>query len=174
MVCPCMAAKSSKVSVKNTKRLIIPVDYVTPKVTSKDVEELVPLEMAKTSDSGNILTRIADRGFSMWFNSAAVKGSALGRAAETTQEKLRTDVVIDQGAGSNKVKHKFSVRLEAFQALAKVEYSGWMKANLDYNAQKAQTNFEIRDKLFDNKDLVVSHKTSSTEALSMVGVNWGF
>ena len=169
--CPCLAAK---VSVKNTKPMIIPVDTVTPKITQADVEKLVPLEMAKTSTSSNILTRIADRGFSMWFNSAAIKDSALGRAAEKTQEKLKTDVVIQEGAGDNSVKHKFSMRLEAFQAMAKLEYSGWMKANVNYDASRAQTNFEIKEKAFGDKDLVVSHKASSKEALSMVGLNWNF
>ena len=169
--CPCLAAK---VSVKNTRPMIIPVDTVTPKITRADVEKLVPLEMAKASTSSNILTRIADRGFSMWFNSSAVKDSAIGRAADKTQEKLRTDVTIEEGSGTNSVKHKFSMRLEAFQTMAKLEYSGWTRANVNYDASRSQTNFEIQEKAFGDKDLVVSHKASSKEALSMVGLNWNF
>lgn len=168
---PCMA---KKLDLKSTKRLVIPVDNVTPTITSKDVEKLVPTDMAQKSNSGNIMTRIADRGFNLWFNSSAVKNSALGRTVEKTQEKLKTDVTIEEGQGDNKTKHKFSFRVEAFQALAKVEYSGWVKAAINYDARASQTNLELSEKIAENKDLVVSHKGSSKEALSMVGLGWQF
>ncbi|MNJ93294.1 hypothetical protein D3C87_109730 [compost metagenome] len=174
LICVSGNCWAKRIDIRTTKRLVIPVDNVTPKITSKDVEKLVPTDMARVSNSGNIMTRIADRGFNLWFNSSAVKNSALGRAADKTQEKLKTDVVIEEGQGSSKTKHKFSFRVEAFQALAKIEYSGWMKAAVNYDAKASQTNIQVSEKLFADKDLVVSHRATSKEALSMVGLGWQF
>ncbi|MNL73456.1 hypothetical protein D3C87_1989180 [compost metagenome] len=72
------------------------------------------------------------------------------------------------------MKHKFSFRVEAFQALAKFEYTGWMKAAVNYDAKAAQTNIQFSEKVFANKDLTLTHKASSKEALSMVGLGWNF
>jgi hypothetical protein len=166
--------KVKKVEVKPVaKRLVAPVD-VTQKITSKDVEKIIPTDVALTSTSGNILTRIADRGFNMWFNSEAVQSSVFGRFAQRTQEKLKTDVVIQEAKGEDKVSHKFSFRLEAFQALAKIEYTGWLKADVNYDAKEAATNVQVKEKVFDDKNLVLMHKGSSKEALSMVGLDWSF
>lgn len=167
--CPCMA----KVDLKSTKRLIIPEDKVTPKITQADVAKVVPLDLKQGDSEGTVLTRIADRGFSLWFNSAAMKATTLGRIAETAQEKLKTDVVVPASTPKG-VSHKFSFKVEAFQALAKVEYTGWMKAAINYDAKAAETDIFVKEKVFSNKDLVVSHKATKEQGLSMVGLAWSW
>ncbi|KYG67060.1 hypothetical protein AZI86_08590 [Bdellovibrio bacteriovorus] len=167
--CTCPA----KVALKSTKRLIIPVDNVTPKITSEDVAKVIPLDLKEGDSQGTVFGRIADRGFSLWFNSSFVKSSALGQMAERTQEKLKTDVVVPAGT-PNGVSHKFSFRVEAFQALAKLEYSGWLKASVNYDAKASCTDILFKEKVLENKDLVVSHKVSKEEGLSMVGLGWSF
>lgn len=167
--CTCPA----KVDLKSTKRLVIPVDNVTPRITSADVARVVPLDLRQGDSEGTVFSRIADRGFSLWFNSSFVKNSKLGQMAERAQEKLKTDVVVPSQV-PNGISHKFSFRVEAFQALAKLEYTGWLKASVNYDAKASCTDILFKEKVLEDKDLVVSHKASKEEGLSMVGLAWSF
>jgi hypothetical protein len=167
----CSGSCWAKVDLKSTKRLIIPVDNVTPRITSADVAKVVPLDLREGDSEGTCLTRIADRGVSLWFNSTLMKDSSLGRIARETQEKLKADVVVP-ASGPLGVSHRFSFKIEAFQALAKLEYSGWLKAAVNYDARAAATDILFREKVFANKDLVVSHKASKEQAFSMIGLAW--
>lgn len=164
---------AARVNVRNTKPLLIPVDRVSPRITSKQVAEIIPTDVKATDSTGSVMNRIMDRSLNYWYNNSGFKESAIGRVAEETQEKLKTDVVV-KGASPKATTHKFSFRIEAFQALAKVEYTGWMRAMVDYNAQKAQTNFAVREKIWKDKDLVVSHSMSSREGVSSMGVGWSW
>lgn len=161
----------AKMDLKSTKRLVIPVDHVTPKITSADVAKVVPLDLRQGDSEGTCLTRIADRGVTLWLNSTFMKESSLGRIAEKTQEKLKTDVVVPASDPLG-VSHRFSFRIEAFQALAKFEYSGWLKAAVNYDAKAAATDILFKEKVFLNKDLVLSHKASREQDFSMIGLAW--
>ena len=177
ITCSKCLAKSREVAAQKPSKdvgtaWVIPVDNVTPKITQKDVQEFIPTDMQPTGDPGQVAGRVADRGLNYWLNSPAMKDTALVRVVDETQQKLKTDVVV-QG-GENEVQHKFSFRVEAFQALAKLEYTGWLKAAVNYDAKAAETNIQVSEKVFDNKDLTLTHKGNSKEALSMVGLGWNF
>lgn len=163
----------AKVDIKTTKRLIIPVDNVTPKLSQADVAKVVPMDMPAGTSQGTLLTRMVDRGVSLWLNSPLMKNSAVGRIAEETQQKLKTDVVVpaDKEGGVN---HKFSLKVEAFQALAKLEYEGWTKAAINFDAKSSSTNFSLKEKVFDNKELFLTHKADKEQDLSMVGLAWSW
>lgn len=167
--CSCWA----KVDYKTTKRLVIPVDNVTPKITTEDVARVVPTDLPAGTSQSTLLNRIVDRGVSLWFNSAVMKQSALGRMAEETQEKLKTDLVVpaDEEGG---VSHKFSFKFEAFQALAKLEYEGWMRAAINFDAKSSSTNIYLKERVFVDKELIVSHKADREQDLSMVGLAWSW
>lgn len=167
--CVCHA----KVDIKTTKRLVIPVDNVTPVMTSEDVAKIVPLDLKEGDSQGTVFTRIADRGLNMWLNSPAMKSSAIMQMAEKTQEKLKTDVVVP-ASSPNEVSHKFSFKVEAFQALAKLEYSGWLKAAINYDAKESATNVIVKEQVFDDKEFILTHKSDKTEGLSMMGLAWSF
>lgn len=161
----------AKVDLKSTKRLIIPVDTVTPKITNADVAQVVPLDLHQGASEGVVFSRIADRGFNLWFNSSFIKQSSLGRIAEETQQKLKADVVVPP-SGALGVSHRFSFKVEAFQAVAKIEYTGWLHADLNYDAKESATNFLFKEKVFANKDLILSHKRNREQAFSMIGLAW--
>lgn len=163
----------ARVDLKSTKPLIIPVDTVTPHITEKDVAEVIPTDVTAADSTGSVITRIADRGIQYWYNNSGFKNSALGRVAEDAQEKLKTDVVVP-ASSSGGVTHKFSFKIEAFQALAKMEYTGWLKAVIDYNARQAQTDFSISEKIWNNKDFVMTHSITAREGVSSMGVRWNF
>lgn len=162
-----------QVDLKTTKRIVIPEDKYTPKITTEDVAKIVPTDLKQGDSEETVISRIADRGISMWFNSASMRATTIGRIAETTQEKLKTDVIVPASSEEG-TSHKFSFRIEAFQALAKLEYTGWLKAAINYDAKISETDISIKEKIFANKDLTLSHKGNSKQALSMIGVAWTF
>jgi hypothetical protein len=49
-----------------------------------------------------------------------------------------------------------------------------MKAAVNYDAKASCTDIQFKEKVFVNKDLVVSHKASKEQDLSMVGLAWSF
>ncbi|WP_415062370.1 hypothetical protein [Bdellovibrio sp.] len=169
----CSGVCWGKVDLKSTKRLIIPVDQVTPKITQADVAQVVPMDFKEGDSQNTVFSRIADRGFSLWFNSSFMKESALGRFAEEAQEKLKTDVVVPASTTKG-VSHKFSFRIEAFQALAKMEYTGWLRAAINYDAKASATDILFKEKVFANKDLIVSHRANKDQDLSMIGLAWSW
>lgn len=164
---PCLG----KVDLNSTKPLIIPEDKVTPKITNADVAKIVPNDLNEDDDASAVVTRIADKGISLWFNSAAVKATSIGRFAETAQEKLKTDVSLPPSDPEG-VTHKFSFRIEALQAAARLEYVGWLKAAVNYDAKASSTDIYFKEKVLQNKDLIVSHKATKQQDLSMIGLAW--
>ncbi|UYL10203.1 hypothetical protein B9G69_006375 [Bdellovibrio sp. SKB1291214] len=163
----CMAG----VELSTTKKLVIPVDNVTPRITTTDVNRVIPTDNLGAETTSSMMGRIADRSFNLWFNSDVVQESLLGRVVQETQETLKTDVVVP-AATQQGISHKFSFRVEAFQALAKMEYKGWLNAAINYNARASETDVEVKEKVFDNKDLIVSHKGTSRDSLAMIGLAW--
>ncbi|HWU43609.1 MAG TPA: hypothetical protein VN132_09235 [Bdellovibrio sp.] len=162
----------AEVDIETTRPLEIPVDNVTPKITSEDVAKVIPTDpTVRNSSTSTMMTRIADRTINYWYNSTAVKDSAFGHFAQQTQEKLKADVVVPAHS-SEGTSHKFSFKIEAFQALAKMEYTGWMNAAINYDAKTSLTDFQIKEKLFSNKELLLSHKASKDQDLSMIALAW--
>ena len=159
------------VDLKSTERIFVPVDNVTPKITSADVAKVVPLDLHQGDPESKVFTRIADKGVSLWINSAIMNDTSVGRFAKSTQEKLKADVILP-AKNLNGTSHKFTFKVEAFQALAKMEYSGWWKAAFNYDLKAATSDISVRDRVFENKDLIFSHKTTKEQALSMVGLAW--
>ncbi len=167
---PCLA---SKLDLHSTKPLVIPRDNVTPRLTSKDVAEIIPTNIPKDESTASMMNRIADRTFMRWFNSPSVRDSAFGRFATQTEENLKTDVVVE-GEAPEDISHKFSVRIEAFQACAKLMYSGWLNAAVNYDAKASQADVQITEKVLHDKDLTLSHKNNSDQGLSMIGLAWSW
>ncbi|WP_413291756.1 hypothetical protein ACLSU7_10085 [Bdellovibrio sp. HCB185ZH] len=163
----CMAG----VELSTTKKLVIPVDNVTPKITSQDVNKVIPTDNLGAETTSTMMGKIADRSFNLWFNSDVVQESLLGRVVQETQETLKTDVVVPATTKTG-TSHKFSFRVEAFQALAKMEYKGWLNAAVNYNARAAETDVQVKERVFSDKDLIVSHKGTSRDSLAMIGLAW--
>lgn len=164
---------AASLDLESTERLIIPVDNVTPRLTQEDVAKVIPTDLVAGSSESTVLSRVVDRGVSLWFNSPVMKQSSFGRFADETQKKLKTDIVMAP-QGPEGVSHKFSFRVEAFQALACLEYSGWLNAALNYDAKTSSTDLSFKEKVFANKDLVISHKANRLEDMSMVGLAWSW
>ncbi len=163
--------KKIKLQAKNMKKFVFPVDRFTSRFTQADMIKIVPTNLNPSSDASSILSVIADRGVSYWLNSEEMKNTPLVRTTKEVQEKLKTDVVL-KGTQKNQIDHKFTMRYEAFQAMAKVEYQGWFKASVDYKPAEEQTQVSIHEKVFNNKELHFQQSFKKTESTSMIGLGW--
>jgi hypothetical protein len=162
----------AKLSVANTQPLTVPVTQDNGKITEKDVEKIIPTDFKTDDDLNRVAARIADRSIQAWFNSADVQASAFGRTATTVQKKMTTDITVKSDE-PQAVEHKFSLQILALQAMAKVQYTGWLNAVFNYDAKAAESMVEFSEKVF-NKDLFVNHTSSSKGDVSSVGIKWGW
>jgi hypothetical protein len=96
----------------------------------------------------------------------------LGNAADQLQNKMKAEVNL--GSTDNKTEHKLSIKLLAMQALAKLEYKGWIKAAINYNAKAKTAEAEVLENLSNNKDLIISHSVTSTESKSQLSLRWNW
>jgi hypothetical protein len=138
-----------------------------------NVCDYVPTDMTATSSSGQVLGRIADKTASAIFNSEAFRAMPIGSAATEVQESMKADMVVG-GVEPGEVQHKINFNLEAFQALAKIQYTGITHAAVMYYALQSKLSFEVSQKVFGSKDLVFNQDFSPSDALSRVSFRWGF
>jgi len=165
----------AKLTIANTQPLAVPManENATDKISQKDVEKIIPMDIPQTSDMGVVVTKIADRSVQTWFNSAQVQASAIGKTANTVQKSMGTDIVVKSNE-PRAIEHKFSMNILALQAMAKFQYTGWLNAVFNYDAKAAESMVEFSDKIF-NKDLFVNHTSSSAKGdVSTVGIKWGW
>ncbi len=168
------ASAFAKIDIESTQPLYVPLEETgNEPITQKDVENIIPTDLKATGDMGAVAARIVDRSVQSWFNSASVQGSVLGQTATTVQRKLAADVTLASSDENQAVQHKFSFSLMAFQAAAKLQYSGFLNAVFNYDARAARSVLEFSEKIF-NKDFFLNHSSSSVENISSVGVKWGW
>lgn len=167
-------AAQAKLDHNSTKPLVMPVgvSQEAEEITTQDVEKIIPTDLQATSDMNRVAVRIADRSLQTWFNSPAVKSSVVGRTANNVQQKMAADVTV-KADEPEATEHKFSMQLLALQAMAKVQYTGWLNAVFNYDAKAAESMVEFSEKVF-NKDLFVNHTSSPREDISTVGIKWGW
>lgn len=138
--------------------------------THFDASQVIPEGMTPTEDAGLVFSKIADRSFSSFFNSAQMRSTPLGKTATTVEKKMKQDVTVE----SDGVKHKMTFQYQAFQGLAKIDYSGLANASLKYQARESILNFEVYEKLSKSKELVLGQMSSPADRVSSVNVRWNF
>lgn len=173
MICVYASAASAALDRETTQPLAIPVTMAPDQITSKDVEQIISTDMKPTNNANAVASRLADRGLQAWLNSPNVKESALGQTTDNLQHKMSADLVL-QSDEPEAVSHKFSMQVLALQAMARVQYSGWVNAVFNYDARAAQSMIEFSEKVFNDKNLFLNHTPNSKEDVSSVGIKWGW
>jgi hypothetical protein len=166
-------AAMARVTLKNTRPVPLP-QVETNAWTSADVGRVIPTDLAATSDGGEVALKIGDHALKNLLNSPAIKNSTVGRTATKVQDNLKTEMVVSSGAGKKAVDHKFTFQVLALQAVSRVQYKGWVNAEVNYNARAKESNVELTEKVWDNKEFVISHATSNVQDLSSVGLRWNW
>lgn len=138
-----------------------------------NIAEHIPMDMKPTHDSLEVLSQVADRSLTTFFNSPSVRGSSFGQTATAVEEKMNQEVLIG-GDGPQSIPHKLNFNLQAFQALAQLQYTGITTAALKYKIAENKMALEVSEKVALNQDFVVSHTMSSSDQLSQVSFRWSF
>lgn len=160
-----------------TQKLTLPKQVELPPSAITEVSNKVNQSITSADSSRTVVTKIIDSSLSYWWDTSGIKNTSMGQAVEVVEHKMRADVNLGSTTDVNTAKgtqHKLSFRLLAAQALAKVEYLGWFKGAVKYNARSATAEAEILENLANNKDLVVSHSVSPAESKSQLSLRWNW
>lgn len=138
-------------------------------------EKILPRNVNENDSSSSVLAKIVDNSFAYWWDNSSIKNSSVGRAATQIEQKMKAEVDLgSEGSGENKIDHKLSFKVLATQALAKIEYSGWFKAAINYDARSSKTEAEVFENLDNNKDLVITHSMRGSENKSQLSLRWNW
>jgi hypothetical protein len=171
-ICVCHTAKA-RIDVRETQPLILPKDPSEPVLSAETSKKILPKKIEPGESGNSVISEMVDNSFSTWWDQSAVKESGVGKVADDIDKKLKTEVNLGKSADSQ-TEHKISVKVLAAQALAKIEYQGWVKAGVNYDARAAKTEAQVTDNLAKNQDLVVSHSITSTENASQLSLVWNW
>lgn len=173
LVCGLHFKAQARVDLKKTKRLVLPADPSQPLLTAETSQKILPKNIEQGESGSSVISEIIDNSFSLWWEKSPVKQTSLGQVAEKVDKKLKTEVSLGKST-DQKTEHKISVKVLAMQALAKLEYKGWVRAGLNYDARAAKTQAEVLESISAHQDLKLSHSMSSDGNMSQVSwvLNW--
>ncbi|MBC7419101.1 MAG: hypothetical protein H7328_00085 [Bdellovibrio sp.] len=166
-------SSDAKVNVKNTKRLVMPIDISEPLISTQTSDKLLPKSVTNHDSGSSVISKIVDNGFSVWWDQSPIRQTSVGRAVEKVEKNMKAEIDFGR-AKDSKIDHKLSIKLLAMQALAKLEYRGWVRAAINYDARAAKAEAEILESLAENKDLILSQSFAAQENKSQVSVRWNW
>lgn len=150
---------------------------VLPKVLSEEKsdlsEKILPKTIDATEPSRTVVSKIVDNSLAYIWDRSGLNKSSVGRAAQSIDQKMKAEMNMGATA-SNPKGHKLSFKILAMQALAKLEYQGWVKAALNYDAKDSKAEAEFLESLSKNQDLVLSHSITKNENKSQLSLRWNW
>lgn len=135
--------------------------------------KVLPKTMAEADSSRGVVAKIIDNSLSYWWENSDFKKTSVGQVAEKIENNIKADINLS-GNQNGKNEHKISFRVLAAQALAKLEYKGWFKGAIKYDAKKANAEAEVLENLSNNKDLVITHTVTTSENKSQLSLRWNW
>lgn len=173
LACGLTCTAQARVDLKKTKRLVLPTDPSEPLLSAETSQKILPKNVEQGESGNSVISEMIDNSFSLWWEKSPVKQTSIGQVADKVDKKLKTEVNFGKSA-DQKTEHKISVKVLAVQALAKLEYKGWVRAGLNYDARAAKTQAEVLENISAHQDLKLSHSMSSDGNMSQVSwvLNW--
>lgn len=160
---------SAEVNIAKTKKLVLPEKAGAESMSDIFAGEILPERISADETSQSFLTKVADNSLSLYWKNSPLRHSAAGKAVEATEKKLNVEATYQD---ENKVNHRFNFKVLAIQALAKIQYTGWVNAALNYDLKAARAAAEVSEALSEKNDLVLSHEMSNSEQKSAVSLKW--
>lgn len=162
---------SARVDYEKTRPLVLPSQLHSEDL-NLTVNAIIPASDMTGFSQNRVASRILDNSLSYLWRTSPLRYTAVGQVANRVEKTVQVEKVI-AATEENKVEHKFSFDIQGLQALARLKYSGWVKAAVQYNMNDASASAEVSEKVFDNKDLVLSQTVSSnTDSKSQVSLRW--
>ncbi|MCE3009899.1 MAG: hypothetical protein LW875_04730 [Proteobacteria bacterium] len=142
------------------------------KVNPLDASQYIPVSLRPEMGTREVMSKIADRSMSTWFQSDQVQNSFLGRTANNVEETVRSEVQL--GGHDEKTHHKLNFELKAFQSQAMVKYTGFANASLTYQLINSSVGLEVSEKVSQEVQMIFSHVAKSGSKISAVSWRWEF
>lgn len=147
--------------------------HPTEDITYADVSRMVPTNISVTASGGEVASQIADRSVQAYFNSDSFKSTDIGKTSHSVEQSLKQDVTI-AGSSPDSIKHNFKFNMQASQAKAMLDYSGFTNAQLSYKASGQELNFEVYHNLTSTMKLAYNHINNPTDQRDVVSLKLGF
>ncbi len=161
-----------QININKTRQLIMPADVTSPLLSAETSQKIQPKSISASESGSSVVSKMADNSLALWWDTSPLRNTNVGRAAEKVEKNMRAEVSFaDKNAG---VEHKISFKVLALQALAKIEYKGWVNAALNYDARADKTEAEVSEKISAQQDFVVSHAFTRVENKSQVAWRWNW
>lgn len=164
-------------SFKGYKITKFPKNELPATFTKEEINKYLPSQLVATDSSQTNLRKMSDRAMQVWIKSPTMQQFSVVQSAQVVEKAMKAEVDFgggDPDSGENQIQHKVNFQIQAFQALSKVDYKGFVNASITYNLRDQTAGLEVREKILRDKDLYVNHSTSRLENLSSVGVKWNF
>ena len=151
-------------------------DYDGAANLQKDFNKRVlPKSLTAADSSQSVVAKIIDNSLSYWWENSELKNSSIGQTATKIEENMKAEVDLGaSGSASDKTEHKLSLKFLAMQALAKIQYIGWTRAEINYDAKASKAEVEVLENLSNNKDLVITHSFTASESKSQLSLRWNW
>jgi hypothetical protein len=163
----------SEVIYSKTQNLILPADVSEPIMTAETSRRLQPKSAAPGDSGSSVLSQIADNSLSFLWDRSGIKNTSVGRVAEKVEKNLKTEMNFTDSS-PRKTQHKITFKVLAMQALAKLEYTGWLTAALNYDVRAASAEAEISEKLSNQQVFVMTLASTREETKSQVALRWNW
>ena len=161
----------ARVDYDTTQPLILPSELNSEDARST-VNAIIPASDMSGYSQQQVASRILDNSLRYLWRTSPLRYTAVGQAANKVEKTVQVEKVI-AATNDDKVEHKFSLDVQGLQALAQLKYSGWIKAAIQYNMNDASASAEVSEKIFEDKDLVLSQSISATtDSTSQVSLRW--
>lgn len=140
-------------------------------VINFDVSKVISTNMQPSNDSSAVFAQIFDRSASYVVSRPEFRNTSLGRTTTQVEHAMKQEVVVNTDPSG--VQHKVNFNIQALQTCAQLQYSGVMKAAVKYTISNSTLGLEVAEKVFSNKDLVLSQSYGS-QRVSEVSLRWSF
>lgn len=114
------------------------------------------------------LKRLFDKGLKRVMKSSFFKNSSLGRTSENLKEKMHTNV---EFSDEKNMSHKFDFAVELFQGYAQVQYTGFTKAKLRYQASNKRVMMVFEHNLSKYQSMAIETALTGPETTQFVTLN---
>lgn len=161
----------ARVDYEKTQPMILPHELQANDSNSA-INAIIPASDMSGYSEQQVASRILDNSLRHFWRTSPLRYTAVGQVADKVEKTVQVEKVIPATV-EDKVEHKFSLDVQGLQALAQLKYSGWVKAAVQYNMNDASASAEVSERIFDDKDLVLSQTISAkTDSTSQVSLRW--
>ena len=104
-VCSFVITAEARVSLKKTKRLILPTDISEPAMTAETSQKILPKSVTEEESGSSVVSKMVDNTISYLWETSPFRKTSIGRAAEKVEKNMKAEVDFGK-VGSTKTDHK--------------------------------------------------------------------